>query len=93
MSIDFYMAACSVHLKDLKDPMNYGFYCPPSNNRVGKFLDEERPIKEYPLSVPIGLLEVCFTRNLVDYKQNYLFPNQSECIVSTSECSSNRGAI
>src|SRR6218665_1116634 len=56
--------------------MNYGLYCPPSNMRVGKYLDEERPIKEYPLSVPIGLLEVC--------RPVYLFLFVCKCFVFVS---------
>lgn len=28
------------------------------NGRAGKFLDEERPLKDYPLPGPIGFLEV-----------------------------------
>lgn len=32
----------------LEDGPNYGVYCPPSNGRAGKFLEEERCWKEYP---------------------------------------------
>lgn len=45
--------------QDLKDSLNYGLYCPPMNGRAGKFLDEERLLREYPLQGPIGFLEVC----------------------------------
>ncbi len=45
-------------LQDLRDALNYGLYCPPINGRAGKFLDEERPLKDYPLPGPIGFLEV-----------------------------------
>ena len=38
--------------------MNYGLYMPPMNGRAGKFLDEERLLREYPLHGPIGFLEV-----------------------------------
>lgn len=31
---------------------------PPINGRAGKFLEEERFLKEYPLQGPIGFLEV-----------------------------------
>ena len=44
--------------KDLRDALNYGLYLPPINGRAGKFLDEERFLKEYPLQGPIGFLEV-----------------------------------
>lgn len=46
-------------LQDLKDPLNYGLFLPPSGGRVGKFLDEERLLQEYPLPGPFGRLEVC----------------------------------
>ena len=42
----------------LKDGLNYGLYLPESNGRSGKFLDEERPLRDYPLSGSIALLEV-----------------------------------
>ena len=46
-------------LQDLKDGLNYGLYCPPTNGKAGKFLDEERLLQDYPLPGPIGYLEVC----------------------------------
>ena len=45
-------------LQDLRDGMNYGLYNPPSNGKAGKFLEEERPLRDYPLPGPIGYLEV-----------------------------------
>ncbi|XP_064595524.1 SH3 and multiple ankyrin repeat domains protein 3-like [Liolophura sinensis] len=50
--------------KDLKDGLNYGLYCPPSNGRAGKFLDEERVLREYPLQGPIGFLEFKYKRRV-----------------------------
>lgn len=44
--------------QDLRDALNYGLYMPPINGRAGKFLEEERFLKEYPLQGPIGFLEV-----------------------------------
>jgi len=44
--------------QDLKDALNYGLYMPPMNGRAGKFLDEERLLREYPLHGPIGFVEV-----------------------------------
>jgi len=40
------------------DGINYGLFCPAFNGRAGKFLEEERQLKDYPLHAPIGLLEV-----------------------------------
>jgi len=33
---------------NLVDPLNYGFYMPPLKGKSGKFLDEERPLRDYP---------------------------------------------
>lgn len=44
-------------LKGVKDVMNYGFYDPPCNGKSGKFLDEERPLIEYPLKGSPPVLE------------------------------------
>jgi len=44
--------------QDLKESFNYGLYCPSVGGKAGKFLDEERPLKDYPLAGPVGFLEV-----------------------------------
>jgi len=44
--------------QDLKESFNYGFYCPSAGGKAGKFLDEERPLKDYPLAGPVGFLQV-----------------------------------
>ncbi|GAB1605298.1 protein shank-like isoform X1 [Argonauta hians] len=49
---------------ELRDGYNYGLYCPPQNGKAGKFLDEERILREYPLSGPIGYLEFKFKRRV-----------------------------
>ncbi|XP_014668975.1 PREDICTED: SH3 and multiple ankyrin repeat domains protein 3-like [Priapulus caudatus] len=51
-------------MKDLKDACNFGLYCPPANGRAGKFLEEERPMRDYPLTGPIGYLEFKYKRRL-----------------------------
>ena len=38
--------------------MNYGLYLPEANGRAGKFLDDERLLRDYPLSDANALLEV-----------------------------------
>lgn len=48
------LAACG----ELKDSLNYGLYVPSSKVKAGKFLDEERPLLDYPFASPVGLLEV-----------------------------------
>jgi len=35
----------------LKDGLNYGLYLPEYKGRAGKFLDDERLLQEYPLSL------------------------------------------
>ena len=54
----FYLCLTYVCLQDLRDGLNHGLYSPPANGKAGKFLDEERPLRDYPLPGPIGYLEV-----------------------------------
>jgi len=35
-------------------------FCPSVGGKAGKFLDEERPLKDYPLAGPVGFLEVWY---------------------------------
>lgn len=46
--------------QSLKDVLNYGLFQPAYNGKAGKFLDEQRTLKEYPLPAitPIPYLEV-----------------------------------
>lgn len=44
--------------KELPDSLNYGLYLPPCNGRAGKFLDESRSLREYPLNGHLTHLEV-----------------------------------
>lgn len=48
----------------LQDALNYGLFQPPSRGRVGKFLDEQRLLREYPpnLDTPLPYLEVSGAR-------------------------------
>uniref|UniRef100_T1J5G2 SH3 and multiple ankyrin repeat domains protein 3 n=1 Tax=Strigamia maritima TaxID=126957 RepID=T1J5G2_STRMM len=60
--------------KELKESFNYGLFAPPQNGKAGKFLDEERPLSNYPLPGPIGYLELKYKRRIykmmnVDEKQ------------------------
>lgn len=45
---------CSLN-QSLKDVLNYGLFQPASNGRDGKFLDEERFLREYPQPVGKGV--------------------------------------
>ena len=45
-------------LQELNDGTNFGLYLPPCNGRAGKFLDESRSLREYPLNGPVSYLEV-----------------------------------
>nr|XP_056702648.1 SH3 and multiple ankyrin repeat domains protein 3 [Euleptes europaea] len=60
----------------LKDVLNYGLFQPAFNGRAGKFLDEERLLREYPLNpdTPVPYLEFrykrrVYTHSLLDDKQ------------------------
>lgn len=46
------------NFQELKESFNYGLFCPPSNGKAGKFLDEERRLGDYPFNGPVGYLEV-----------------------------------
>ena len=48
--------------QSLSDVLNYGLFQPAFNGRAGKFLDEERLLKDYPLPpiTPIPYLEVTY---------------------------------
>lgn len=45
---------CSLS-QSLKDVLNYGLFQPASNGRDGKFLDEERLLREYPQPTGKGI--------------------------------------
>ncbi|XP_045146551.1 SH3 and multiple ankyrin repeat domains protein 3, partial [Echinops telfairi] len=60
----------------LQDALNYGLFQPPSQGRAGKFLDEQRLLREYPPNpdTPLPYLEFRYKRrvyaqNLIDDKQ------------------------
>lgn len=46
--------------QSLKDVLNYGLFQPAHNGKAGKFLDEERQLRDYPLPsiTPVPYLEV-----------------------------------
>ena len=48
----------TVRRQELKESFNYGLFYPPQNGKAGKFLDEARPIADYPFAEPVGYLEV-----------------------------------
>jgi len=73
-----------VHLQDLKDGLNYGVFCPPVNGRAGKFLDEERLLKDYSLPGPIGYLEVGLFNSFKMSLQCYLYCTRYSCNVLMS---------
>ncbi|XP_059832058.1 SH3 and multiple ankyrin repeat domains protein 2b isoform X1 [Hypanus sabinus] len=60
----------------LKDVLNYGLFQPASNGRDGKFLDEERLLKEYPQPINKGVpsLEFCYKKRV--YKQAHIDEKQ-----------------
>ena len=54
----FYCNYYVSRIQELKESFNYGLFCPPSNGKAGKFLDEERRLGDYPFHGPVGYLEV-----------------------------------
>ncbi|XP_030339144.1 SH3 and multiple ankyrin repeat domains protein 2 isoform X2 [Strigops habroptila] len=55
--------------QSLKDVLNYGLFQPASNGRDGKFLDEERLLREYPQPVNKGVPSLEFRYKKRVYKQ------------------------
>ncbi|KAI6054054.1 SHANK2 [Marmota monax] len=53
----------------LKDVLNYGLFQPASNGRHGKFLDEERLLREYPQPAGPGVPSLEFRYKKRVYKQ------------------------
>ena len=53
-----FISRIDLSLKELNESFNYGLYLPPANGRAGKFLDESRSLREYPLTGPVSYLEV-----------------------------------
>ncbi|KAM5222900.1 LOW QUALITY PROTEIN: SH3 and multiple ankyrin repeat domains protein 2 [Hipposideros larvatus] len=62
---------CSLN-QSLKDVLNYGLFQPASNGRDGKFLDEERLLREYPQPVGKGVPSLEFRYKKRVYKQSNL---------------------
>uniref|UniRef100_H3CB10 SH3 and multiple ankyrin repeat domains protein 3 n=1 Tax=Tetraodon nigroviridis TaxID=99883 RepID=H3CB10_TETNG len=62
--------------QSLSDVLNYGLFQPAFNGRAGKFLDEERLLKDYPLPpiTPIPYLEFRYKRRI--YTQSYVDDKQ-----------------
>ncbi|MBN3278241.1 SHAN3 protein, partial [Polyodon spathula] len=52
--------------QSLKDVLNYGLFQPAYNGKAGKFLDEERLLKDYPLPsiTPVPYLEFRYKRRV-----------------------------
>uniref|UniRef100_A0A8C6UTL9 SH3 and multiple ankyrin repeat domains protein 3 n=1 Tax=Neogobius melanostomus TaxID=47308 RepID=A0A8C6UTL9_9GOBI len=66
---------CSLN-QSLKDVLNYGLFQPAFNGKAGKFLDEERQLREYPFPsiAPVPYLEFRYKRRV--YTQTYLDEKQ-----------------
>ncbi|GFQ67360.1 protein shank, partial [Trichonephila clavata] len=50
--------------KELKENFNYGIFCPPINGKAGKFLDEQRPLADYPFYGSVGYVELRYKRRV-----------------------------
>ncbi|XP_034391098.1 SH3 and multiple ankyrin repeat domains protein 3 [Cyclopterus lumpus] len=62
--------------QSLKDVLNYGLFQPAYNGKAGKFLDEERELREYPFPsiAPVPYLEFRYKRRV--YTQTHLDEKQ-----------------
>ncbi|XP_053779660.1 SH3 and multiple ankyrin repeat domains protein 2 isoform X3 [Desmodus rotundus] len=66
---------CSLN-QSLKDVLNYGLFQPASNGRDGKFLDEERLLREYPQPAGQGVPSLEFRYKKRVYRQANLDEKQ-----------------
>lgn len=72
--------------QSLKDVLNYGLFQPAHNGKAGKFLDEQRTLKEYPLPAisPVPYLEV---RAVTSYTHAPIISVRSPAIlISVTSC-------
>lgn len=74
--------------QSLKDVLNYGLFQPAYNGKAGKFLDEERQLREYPFPslAPVPYLEVGLDRVFVcvrerDFTEGCWLPGRRWCWV------------
>ncbi|CAF1142377.1 unnamed protein product [Rotaria sordida] len=72
-----------VLVRELTDGLNFGLYLPPCNGRAGKFLDESRCLREYPLSGPVSYLEFKYKRRV--YKAIHLVQRNINSKISTKK--------
>ncbi|CAF1289480.1 unnamed protein product [Rotaria sordida] len=72
-----------VLVRELTDSFNFGLYLPPCNGRAGKFLDESRCLREYPLSGPVSYLEFKYKRRV--YKAIHLVQRNINLKVNTKK--------
>jgi hypothetical protein len=77
---------CVVSSKELPDGLNFGLYLPPCNGRAGKFLDECRCLREYPLNGPVSQLDVSRPENA----QHLLIDSFVDDSSSTNDASTRR---
>ncbi|XP_006893283.1 PREDICTED: SH3 and multiple ankyrin repeat domains protein 2 [Elephantulus edwardii] len=62
--------------QSLKDVLNYGLFQPASNGRDGKFLDEERLLREYPQPAGKGVPSLEFRYKKRVYKHSHVDEKQ-----------------
>lgn len=72
-----------VLIRELNDGLNYGLYLPPCNGRAGKFLDESRHLREYPLNGPVSYLEFKYKRRV--YKAIHLVQKNLTSKINTKK--------
>ncbi|KAJ8247688.1 hypothetical protein GJAV_G00249120 [Gymnothorax javanicus] len=62
--------------QSLKDVLNYGLFQPAGNGRDGKFLDEERMLRDYPQPISKGVPTLEFRYKSRIYKQQNIDEKQ-----------------
>ncbi|VDL90968.1 unnamed protein product [Schistocephalus solidus] len=49
---------------DFREIFNYGLFLPPNNGKAGKFLQEDRLLKDYPFPASVGHLEFKYKQRI-----------------------------
>lgn len=67
-------------LQEIIDHFNYALFFPPSKGKAGKFLDEDRTMKDYGLTGSVDLLEVIINRKRLLISFDAEHSNQTNCM-------------
>ncbi|KAL5970387.1 SH3 and multiple ankyrin repeat domain protein 3 [Taenia solium] len=64
MILDIKLSVATDLRLEFRDILNYGLFLPPANGKAGKFLQEERQLRDYPFSCSVGHLEFKYKQRI-----------------------------